>query len=219
MSQTSRLIMLPLSTWIQVEAREPAILRPAPGNTTVQPSGQIYCFPGNSPPPEAATASNFTGIPSSGFGTFTLATPGNYQLLYTANTGGTFPMIYEPLDGRTAPAADEDSAGFFYRRAAVGSGSGITLTDGTANTAIFGINPRRKALLLNMPDATAGGALYLRYDGSAPTVTNHDLFIDLTATRALQLTGPDIPKGGIAALFWQTGVSGTTILITGSQWE
>jgi hypothetical protein len=217
MTQNRRpqIIPLPAGSWHLVETLEPCIFRPAPLSTT-QATGQIYSFAGVSAPPESVTAVNFPGTPSSGFGCFTLAIAGRYWFYYAGTAGTQFPMILEPLAGREPPSADEDNSGFFYRRGTVNSGSGTTIATGVA-VPLLGVNPRRKALNLCVPDSAASGILYLRYDGTDPTSTNHDFCVDLTTTRALQFTGPDVPKGGINALY--VGPATTSILVTGSQWE
>lgn len=211
MNMQSRLIDLPAQTWKRIDAREPSMLRPSP-NGTVQPTGQIYISPGSSPPPEDPSTQAAPSIPSAGFGTFTLAEPGPYQLYYAGTANTMFQMILEPLDGREPPPA-EDPAGFFYRKSTPGGGTGITLVSGVAQN-VFGTNARRKSLNLCVPDAT-GGVLYLRFDGTAPTVTNHDMILDLLYFKTIQLTGTDVPKGSIYALYVGTG----SVLLTGSHWE
>jgi hypothetical protein len=200
---SARILSIPSQRWFEVGVSTPSILRPA-GNSTQQPAGELFAFWGATPPPELPSAAAFPGISSVGFGVLSLNVEGRWWVYY----GGLAPLSVslEPLAGREPPSV-ESGSGFFFRRGTFNT----PITAGTSAT-VFGANPRRKKLNLNLPE---GGAVYIRYDGGTPTVTNFDLFFEGSIIQSIQLTGDDVPPGQIVAL----NNAGVDALLVATEWN
>lgn len=194
--------------WKSITVTEPSFARPV-AVSGQQAQGQLYAFYGPTPPPEATTATNFPGTPSEGFGLLSLATAGQWWLLYTASAGNSFVVTVESIAGREAPPAD-DSNGLFYRAGA----TSIAIPAGSAIT-VFQSNPRRKTLNVSCVDGTATDALLLRYDGTSATATNYDDAIPISFAPTLKLSGIDVPKGAVSV--YNLGTAACNVVC--SQWE
>lgn len=208
-TQRNQTIVLTGGTWFGHTVTEPSIARPT-SVSGQQAQGQLYCFYGPTPPPEATTATNFPGTPSEGFGSLTLGSPGQWWLLYNASAAQQYSLTVESIAGREPPPADGQE-GMFYRAGA----TSVTIPALSA-VQVFTANPRRKNLKVSTWDAPAGAYMLLRFDGTAANATNYDDAVPVDFQATYSASGVDVPKGAVS-VFNTHGSAAMNVVC--SQWE